>query len=586
MAKKRPRAPGPKSDLDEVERALSILEGRHPDQVRVERETHEAVRARHLAEETALAAARARRVRTLLVWGLPLTLGLASLGAAGWWGQRWDSRAKKADALLAPLVAAYVAHGFHTDERATFSPRDRLEQDVEAGQCFVAVGASAGGDDRLEIDRGGPVLQGHGAVGWCACRVEHVKVTSLAPGREGVVGLASIEARLIGGVMAMPFVDPRPNSVASPDDCATEQLDAWLTSQPSTEPADVAWLDGDPRARGLRRDRRGDALPVPTILRLLAGVEPTMPFGIVAPGHAVCALALSEDAGDLLSLRLTGDARPIAKAKGPIAWCDQSGKTVTVWREGKGRVFVLAAPADRVGGMLGLREIAARAGFRDVTAWIGEADLGWSAASVLRAGGVAAADITISAAPVPDARITAAAVGQLEPETRDLETFLCASPLKEGSGSVCAQGVPLAWRGLAGAGQGGIAQGSLPFWMGVYRPFAKNDVLVAELALIALARRLAGDGFEPTLDGVTDLSSGIDVLGLGGDVSFVAVGTLGTPPWIVPFTDEATPWAVGGAPRFVPITPGAHVKLASAPWSKAPASIRHAVVFRKAPEAG
>jgi hypothetical protein len=66
--------------------------------------------------------------------------------------------------------------------------------------------------------------------------------------------------------------------------------------------------------------------------------------------------------GDLLSLRATGGVRLVSDAAGAMAWCDSRTGTSTVWHEGRAPVVVLAAPAQRVGGLLGVRECADAAG--------------------------------------------------------------------------------------------------------------------------------------------------------------------------------------------------------------------------------
>jgi hypothetical protein len=569
----------PKEDLAEVERALSILGGRHPDQVRAEREMLEAARARRVAQESAHDLARARDRRKLLPWVLGAIAIVFVASGVGWWVHRVSARVAAIDALLAPLAARYVAHGFHVEERSSFAPRDHLEQDVEGGRCVVAIGA--GGEDRFEVDRGGSTVEAHGSMAWCTCHPEHVKLTALGARPEGGVTLAQIDARALGGALAIPFMEPHPNTVAPPGDCSSESLDAWLATQVSTPPVATPWLDGEPHVKKLLARQHGDGAPTPTVLKLVAGIAPSLPFGVVARGAPVCAIAFSDDAADLLSLRLPVDVRPIANAKGPIAWCDSKGAMVTVWREGKGRVFVLAAPADRVGGMLGLREMAAGAGFAKLASWVDDADLGWSASASLRAEGIAPIDIKISGDAIARSRAVVSAVSGLTPEARDRAMFACAPAAgSDSAGSVCVEAVPLPWRSAGRVAQGGIAQGALPFWMRVYETVAGNDVLKSQLELLALARRLAAEGFEPTIDGVTETEGGVDVVGRSGDASIVAVGLLGEPPWVLPYTNDDG-WTIDGEPRFVAVTPGTHVRLATFPASHVPLAKRATVVFRR-----
>jgi hypothetical protein len=518
---------------------------------------------------------------------------LGALGAAAWYGNRWYVHASAVDAAVAPLVGAYVGHGFLDSQRAMFSLRDRLEQHIDAGKCVVALASDTGGDNRLEVDRGlgAPALEGHGSIAWCTCRAEDVKVTALAPKYAGGVGLAQIDARLMGGALALPLLDPRPATIAEPEECAEEQLDAWLPSQPAVV-APEGWLETDPRTKRLRASPHAPGGA--PLFSLVASVDPRLPFGVVAHGPSRCVLALSEDGDDLLSLRLAGDLRPIAKAKGPIAWCDPKGNLATVWREGKGRVYVLAASPDRLGGMLGLQDVMASAGLTDLTPWEAEADLGWDATTILQASGVSARDIRVSNESLHSQLVAfTMGSGTFAPDTADLSAYACAPPLGPTVRSaLCMQASPLAWHPHGGVGSGAMAQGPVPFWMQIYNQVTDRDVLKAEVLLVSLTHRLAAQGFEATIDGVSELPAGslgakgpatfADVVGRAGDSAIVAVGMTAVPPWVLPYSEEGVAWALEGEPHFVSLTPGAHVKLACPTHAAVPPDARRTVVFRKA----
>src|SRR5205085_7513688 len=62
-----PPASKPSQGLDEVERALSILHGRHPEHARISRETEEAAAQRRLDLAKAARVDRARRLRGAVV---------------------------------------------------------------------------------------------------------------------------------------------------------------------------------------------------------------------------------------------------------------------------------------------------------------------------------------------------------------------------------------------------------------------------------------------------------------------------------------------------------------------------------------
>ena len=100
--------------------------------------------------------------------------------------------------------------------------------------------------------------------------------------------------------------------------------------------------------------------------------------------------------------------------------------------------------------------------------------------------------------------------------------------------------------------------------------------------LLALARRLVREGFEPTvLEGVTELRDGVRVVGRAGEDAVVAIGLGPKPPWVFPYTD-GVPWDLGDAPRVVAAAAGAAVKLTSSPPPDAPLEKRRTVVFRHA----
>src|SRR5580692_2383798 len=105
-----PKAPA--EPLAEVERALSILQGRHPDAVQAERETQAA-----LATKKAEADARALRAgaeeKRRWIWRAMLGSVLLVAAVVGW--TQYSHRAARAKAVLdalAPELAPYLSHGF------------------------------------------------------------------------------------------------------------------------------------------------------------------------------------------------------------------------------------------------------------------------------------------------------------------------------------------------------------------------------------------------------------------------------------------------------------------------------------------
>ena len=416
-----------------------------------------------------------------------------------------------------------------------------------------------------------------------------MKVTALAPQYAGGVSLVQMDARLMGGTLALPLLDPRPNVSAEPEACAAEQLDAWLASQPAVVPPD-GWLETDPRTKRLRASPHASGAPLFT---LVASVDPRFPFGVVAHGPSRCVLALSEDRDNLLSLRLAGDVRPIAKARGPIAWCDPKGATATVWREGKGRVYVLAASPDRLGGMLGLQRIMSSAGLTDLTPWEADADLGWSATTVLQASGVQLRDIRVSSESL-HSRLVAftMASGTFAPDTdRPHVVRVRPSARSDRPQRALPADRPRSRGVRAGSARAPWRKGPR-LWTQLYSQIKDNDGLKAEVQLISLSHRLAALGFEGTIEGVTELPPGpltgkghaavVDVVGRAGSMAIVAVGMIAAPPWVLPYSEEGVVWGLDGEPHFVSLAPGAHAKLHCPTRAAIAPTDRRTVVFRRA----
>jgi hypothetical protein len=396
------------------------------------------------------------------------------------------------------------------------------------------------------------------------------------------VGVAVVraDARALGGPLARGWLDLAPGAwAAGGDECADEALDGWIADRrwPAVAP-DTAWLTATPAHGSLEREGFG----------AVAGVAEGRPFGVVDGKAGACFLAASA-LGESLSLRTTGSARRV-QGKGAIGWCTAGAVTVSVWRDGKGAVAVLSAPAERIGGLLGLREAA---GDADVdlapdAGWIDDADLAWNAAAVLRSSGlpVSAGRALPEVAAAPDSRLVAltlapAAIVASDPPSA---VVACDPSLGGASGvhsSVCATSADVAWwrKGDAAAGS---ASAPLPVWLAPLEPHREPDAVARIPELLGLARRLARAGFTATvLEGVTELPDGVRVIGRAGEDAIVAVGIGPRAPWIFPYTN-GVPWDLGDPPVVVPVKPGETAKLTASPLPNSPPDKRRTVVFRRA----
>ncbi len=420
-------------------------------------------------------------------------------------------------------------------------------------------------------------LEAQRSAGWCACAPGRVFLEATGTGG---LSLLRIDARTIGGPLARPWAPFTPavwGDIGS--DCREASLDDWIEEHRAPAAViDDSWLVASPSRAPLKRAG----------FRIVSRIDPAHPFGVVESTAGDCMLAVAAP-GDVLSLRLTGGARPITKSPGAIAWCDGSATTTTVWRDGHGEVIVVAAPGTRVGGLLGARECAESAGLHltpDAT-WLRDADLGWSASSLLRAS--ALSDVTTAELTTepdnPDGRVAAIALSaNARAASTPTDVVVACDPSRESAPTerirVCASARPVTWWRQS-EGPGFVARAPLPLWLSTLASRAEPDAVARIPEVLALARRLAREGFEPTvLEGVVELTDGVRVVGRAGENAIVAVGLAPKAPWVFPYTD-GVPWDLGDPPRTVDLQPGTAVKLVASPAPSSPLDKRRTVVFRR-----
>lgn len=571
-----PLPPKPKdtpADLAEVERAVSVLQGRHPEHERARREDEEA-RARRAAriDRAATAESNAERSRYVRLGAIAFPLVLL-VGFLGMLGRREWLRRANVDRVTEPLRAL----GFTTVERSSPSATGRLEATVEPG-CVVAISTEVA---PIEITRAGTKTEGAGPRLFCTCVSERIGLSSVVPSGGGLA-LMRIDAASIGGSRAFPFAPLEPGSTLGGDDaCSEASLDAWIDAKryPSAS-TDGTWL-------GASADRAPLAAAG---FRQAAKAEPSAPFVVVEVPKDSCLVATSSVPSDRLGLRLTGGKRPIAGAPGAFARCAQAERTVVVSHDGTGELVVLIAPARGVGGMQGVVELTRESGITLGKRNIPAADLAWDAKLILLASQIPEQTITTAAAPdVPDdndARVAAVSFetpNALTPETPS-ETFsYCEPPLDAAMReATCVFSGPQKWRTEGGAQNvGGVARAKLPFWLFAMRKANDPTALAGMTELLTLARRLGRQGFTPTtLEALTELPAGVEVLGRTGEDAVVVVGVAPSPPWVYPLTDGPD-WALDGEPRIVPVAPLERVILKASIRRLPPKASRSTVVFRR-----
>jgi hypothetical protein len=568
--------PPPPAGLAEVERALSVLEGRHPEHERIRRETVAAAeqRGHALAKDRAVRARRRRRRAAAIACTV---IALTTAGRVGWWIVR---RARVIRASLEREEAPLVSRGATEIASNELSARNTLEVDLPGPSCLVAV-STAGA---VRVQRGGTSLQASPSVGWCSCAPGHV--TLEASGERPGLGLLRLDARDFGGPLARPWAQATPSVWGTGGgECAEAMLDDWLAARRGPRPTfDAHWLEARPERASLARAG----------FRPVSDVEPGRPFGVVDSAADQCTLAVGR-AEDELSLRVRGGERPVAHAHGAMAWCGRAAETTTVWREGwregASSVIVLSAPAGRVGGLLGARECADLGGVHvspDAT-WLRDEDLAWDATSLMQVSALA----EITSAPLPiepgaaawDVTALARSAGARVAWAPSGVVIACDPPLLAPSPertSMCATAGPVSWWRRTEA-PASLGHAPLPFWLSLFESHHEPDAIARIPALLALARRLAREGFEPTvLEGVTELADGVRVVGRAGEDQVVAVGLGPKAPWAFPYARGGVAWHLGDPPRVVSLQPGVALKLVASPPPDAPLEKRRTIVFRHA----
>lgn len=563
----------PQSGLEEVERAISVLGGRHPEHERTRRETIAAAEERRHQIEAELAVNRRKRLRRAAV----IAANLVAVTLAGYVASRLFSRTRAIREALARNEAPFVGKGWSEIASNEIAARTTLEKDAPESSCFVAI-ATRG---PLEIHAGDVTAEAQRSVGWCDCGASHVTLETGASS-DSLPGLAllRIDSRTVGGPLARSWLEVGAEKWADTSSgCAEAMLDAWIADGRVPKPA--------------LRDGSLDAIAAGKALHasgfeLVAQLADEHPFAFVDSRAGDCLVAISP--GGTVSLRVTGGERVIRSAAQAMAWCSSIALPLTVWRDAgsSAPVVVAAARADRIGGLLGTMESARDAGLTlapDAT-WLRAGDGAWDASAILRASKLdpAAGDAVPAEPAAPDARISALVftaatrLAWAPPAT----TVVCDPPLAASTSlaeSVCAAVGPVAWwRG--GDAPAWAARAALPFWLTMLDGHHEPDAIARIPEMLALARTLGRRGFEPTvLEGVTELPNGVRVVGRAGEDAVVAVGLAPRAPWVFPYTDGDA-WELGQPPRVVELQPGTAVTLTASPLPSAPVDKRRTVVFR------
>ena len=520
------REPAP--ELSEVERAISVLHGRHPEHERMRREDNEAKAARaavHAAEHRAASKVEMmRRVKLGAIGGVVLVALVVIAGSVRKESKRTEALQKASD--------PFTGKGWALVETSGRGDPTKLEADVEAG-CFVAATAKPG---RVKLAYTGGFVEGEGSVLTCLCEPGRVTVTSEKTA-EGLVLLKN-EAASVGGQRAFYFLPFKVGALGYSDTlCAEASLDAWIDAKKwLTLTPDEKWLDA-PERKPLK-----DAG-----FKAAGSVRSDTPFGIIEVPANTCVLFVDETGGDKMSLRLKGGGQAIS-ATGSSAWCTSTATVAAVQhepRKSERDLMLLFAPAARVGGLWGVREAAEKSKIRVSAMSVPAADRNWIAKQLLVASMIPESLITLGTEDTEkdkDARIAVLSVekaGTLVSDAPEGVFSFCDPPLNTTTAALCVFSGPQRWRIEGADSVAGLARSKTPFWLFGLQNVGEPDALKRETQMITLARALHRSGYEPTtIEAITETDKGAEVLGRANEDSIVAVMLAPVGP-LLPLVDSS-----------------------------------------------
>lgn len=551
---------------------MSVLQGRHPEHERARREDEEKRKERvaelDKAAKVESTASRSRYLRLAAI-GVPVVL-LA--GFIAMLSRRELGRRSRVEEAAAP----YRAFGFTTVETSSPSSKGTLDTNAEPG-CLLAVSTDAA---PITLGRGGTTSQVESPALFCTCASERITLQSNVAAQGGLA-LLRTDAATLGGSRAFKFARFQPKTVLETDGpCAEAALDAWIDAKSYPPPAvDPAWLTANPKRARLARGG----------FKVAAIGKSEAPFVVVEVPKESCLLAISANPAERVALRGKGGGLPLADGPGAVARCAQAEGTILVSRAGSGELAVLIAPAAPIGGMFGVRELAHEADLTTPTTEVPGPDHAWNAKQLLLVSQVPDALIATASSPdvpmEPDHRVVAlsfATANALAPDTQAGVFSYCDPPLDAATPeSLCVFSGAQKWRTEGAEAVGGLARSKLPFWLYAMQGVSDPLALKGMRQLFSLARRLGRDGFAPTtLEALTELPAGVEVLGRTGEDAVVAVGMAPSDPWVYPLTDGA-PWQLDGAPRIVALKALEKVTLTAPIKNLPPKPSRRTVVFRR-----
>jgi hypothetical protein len=553
-----------------VEAAIASLEGRDPTRAmgdllaRRERDKFEgqvktAVRSakasQHQDEE------RRRKHMPFVIFGVAVVVAVGVVAYVRI-SSGLDERARQRDATSA-AAAAFGARGFVEQELGT---EGTLSVAGEPGRCFVAVVGASDDAARLSVERDGGKLEGR-QVGWCSCGTSIATVKRIAP--EGApVAVYSAPAEKVGGASFLDALEPREGERLGEQGgalCVEALLDRYVAATPvGNAPA--------------RTDVRHAAL-VGAGLEVVGGAEAEERFVVLPAKAKSCFVVDSSEPEEALGLRLAGGEEPLVDSP-VVALCQDQPVSASVWRNGRGKLAIYAAPLEALGGSVGLAEALTRSGaagapiHRTPAVVKDEPTLALAASGILSAHLVETGGRSRLGLPDPPHLYSFAANdgGYAAKISTTRSAIACTPSLGTSpAAAVCLGGVG-AFDGLEGL------RAERPAWL----PASTEPAALAKaLEALALARKLRLAGFElTTVDGVLETPTGATITGRAEQKQVVAIALSAVPPYLHTLSD-AEAWSIDAEPRVVPVSPGGKVSLTATPAFTGPKVPRSIIVFRR-----
>jgi hypothetical protein len=585
-------------ELVEIERASAILHQRDPDQAeRVvselrarraeeQRRAQTAARIRQAAEKKR----RVRRLRIGIVAGVLVVAGIAAVPLT----QAILDEAARVEALQTSLNKAtkpMTALGFGLDKEWLDVPSAGVVFEAPRNTCSVVVGV-AEGDGKLlpvRIERDGfDPAESEGGLIWCSCDKQTAKAKFVNPPEERLA-LRWLNAKMgsVGGIEVL-------SELHEPGFSVTLEARAYGCA----DAAFATWAQGDGHGRLDEVDERQRAVLEPLKAEQF-GVLGLFPknkrFAVVQSRPDRCYLALPFGEKAPLTLRNTEGRRLVEDSTKALGWCTYgNARAFSLWRKNLGTpdLLVLEVLANRVGGLTGLREGAARHGAREIEAVLENEDLGPDAVAALLASGVGESTIVRAEdrglPGKPDSRVVAFGLfdtSSFLPDVAPPVPVACEPKVVPNAAFqtyVCVQARPQRWRREGSIETQGAAEGRLPFWLSMLADMNERRALDAVAEMLIFSRRMTLLGFEPTTtDGVKDSAFGGEVLGRPDKTEALAVGLTKHPPWFHPLT-RGPAWKLDGHLPMLKIKLGESVKVRSLTGSLgADPNDRRVVVWRR-----